>query len=141
MVRFKRGRGVNSQILAHRSQFHYGSIQTYNAILQKENGIKSHNSTMVRFKPVGDYEIIKLNEGESQFHYGSIQTKMKTIIFMLKDRVTIPLWFDSNRDVDARIAKIRESQFHYGSIQTRYNEETKQIEKGHNSTMVRFKQG
>jgi len=53
-----------------------------------------------------------------QFHFGSIQTlrgfrKLKTSL-----RVSIPLWFDSNRRRPLPGAQSPWFQFHFGSIQT-----------------------
>ena len=99
------------------SQFHYGSIQTGQSLQPISESKHCHNSTMVRFK---------LN---------------KILTSLRAEDVTIPLWFDSNRDRDGKYNKKGPgSQFHYGSIQTAI-EMANIIKKvqGHNSTMVRFK--
>ncbi len=101
------------------SQFHYGSIQIQPTEEQKKELDVSLNSTMVRFK-------------SSQFSY----------FFFIIWSVSIPLWFDSNKNViDGRnlcqrclnSTMVRFKLIMLNNYVVVYN--------GLNSTMVRFKLG
>jgi len=76
------------------------------------------NSTLVQFKlrdMSANYKMAKM----SQFHFGSIQTnRRETFTKLQMNKVSIPLWFNSNiEEVTGRISDFM-SQFHFGSIQT-----------------------
>jgi len=75
-------------------QFHSGSIQT--TVRQAAVGVP----------------------GSFQFHSGSIQTRKPMTWRINSRRVSIPLWFDSNRAEVEFFAADHVFQFHSGSIQT-----------------------
>jgi len=76
-----------------------------------------------------------------QFHSGSIQTQRQGFSRMFFVTVSIPLWFDSNRDgLSAHIGRLVAFQFHSGSIQTSAQCRGVRQSRCFNSTLVRFKQ-
>jgi len=87
-----------SEIPMVMSQFHFGSIQTDNHSTNARQRTGRLNSTLVQFKPM----VIAMG------------------IPVLQDRVSIPLWFNSNGYDSLNIYShpAIKSQFHFGSIQT-----------------------
>ena len=109
-----------------KSQFHYGMIQIkLSEIINPINPL-CLNSTMVWFKwemgfcggfgvclsqfhygmiqiKVTDKEIELLKQW-SQFHYGMIQMQLLRLLQWLQFLVSIPLWYDSNKQKSILIA-------------------------------------
>ena len=90
------GRTAVEASQANWSQFHYGSIQ------------------------INIEKLATFDSKRSQFHYGSIQIREEQPTADPVEKVSIPLWFDSNEKMCVLILNDRKSL---------------------NSTMVRFKSG
>ena len=78
-----------------RSQFHYGSIQMYEALYKLQFLIKGLNSTMVRFKCMKQLQLTLNCEIVSiPLWFDSNPNNFTNKKW--KNYVSIPLWFDSN---------------------------------------------
>jgi len=74
------------------------------------------NSTLVRFKPAA-----LLPMAVARFRFNSTLVRFKLNCAnrsFVEDAVSIPLWFDSNRELLLRQLEGEWFQFHSGSIQT-----------------------
>ena len=96
MVRLKLRYHVKCKTLENKSQFHYGSIKTYQWFKNKDNFTGS------------------------QFHYGSIKTAVNTGFYARSNYARLNSTMVRLKQYDQSLiyAKRDLSQFHYGSIKT-----------------------
>ena len=142
MVRFKLLAGFSLIIKFNKSQFHYGSIQTFLLLSFDNVAFPSHNSTMVRFKldwSLVNFKPLFLGHNSTMVRF-KLNICLPVLTIFRKSHNSTMVRFKRNLFVGVFLS-YETSQFHYGSIQTVFDKvEVKKCFSRHNSTMVRFKQ-